>query len=104
MPTKAEIYKFYPTSCLGGWQNASNAQGVPDLDENAPPSSFNKNNSAYISNAISQIYCGNFERNSSDSNLQIKRAYLTFSWLVLSQEEEQSLISFFFYKGNLILF
>jgi hypothetical protein len=91
--TKAETVEVYPSSCLGGWQNPQNAAGKPDLSKDAPASSFNKNNSAYLSNAISQIYCGNFEGSSPDSNLQIKRAYLTFSWLVLSQEEEQSLIS-----------
>jgi len=90
---KAETVEVYPSSCLGGWQNPQNAAGKPDLNKDAPASSFNKNNSAYLSNAISQIYCGNFEGSSPESNLQIKRAYLTFSWLVLSQEEEQSLIS-----------
>jgi hypothetical protein len=91
--TKAETVEVYPSSCLGGWQNPQNAAGKPDLNKDAPASSFNKNNSAYLSNAISQIYCGNFKGSGPDSNLQIKRAYLTFSWLVLSQEEEQSLIS-----------
>ena len=91
--TKAENIEFYPNSCLGGWQNPQNAAGKPDLNRDAPASSFNKNNSAYLSNAISQIYCGNFEGSIPDTNSQIKRAYLTFSWLVLSLQEEQSLIS-----------
>jgi hypothetical protein len=91
--TKAETAVFYPTSCLGGWQNASKAEGPPDLNTDTEPEKFNKNNSAYLKNSLSQIYCGNFNGEALDKNFKIKRAYLTFSWLVLSEKEEQSLIS-----------
>src|SRR4030042_6172975 len=55
---RAEKASFYPTSCLGGWQNPQNAEGKPDLDEGAPGEDFNSKNSAVLQNAISELYCG----------------------------------------------
>ena len=48
-----------PKTCLGGWHNAPNASGAPDLSD-ATPSQFNDSNSAYVSDAIADLYCGEF--------------------------------------------
>ena len=46
--SRAGLAKFYPDSCLGGWQNSQAASGEPD------------GNSATLSESLSEIFCGNF--------------------------------------------
>ncbi len=57
----AEIATFYPTSCLGGWNNPRNAEGEPQVKSNATESDFTNENSATLPATTSaDIYCGNF--------------------------------------------
>ncbi|MBI3638290.1 hypothetical protein HY227_00925 [Candidatus Wolfebacteria bacterium] len=73
---RADIVDFYPSSCLGGWENPQNAQGKPDLSENASDAEFNESNSAVLRNVISQIFCGSFKgdilENSTPSKISLK--------------------------------
>ncbi len=59
-PTKADIVNFYPTSCLGGWENPENATGAPSLEEDESIESFNEENSTRMRGS-SDIFCGGFE-------------------------------------------
>ncbi len=59
-PTKADVVNFYPTSCLGGWENPENATGAPSLDKDENLESFNEENSARM-RGTSDIFCGGFE-------------------------------------------
>lgn len=57
----AEIATFYPTSCLGGWNNPRNAEGESQVKSNATESDFTNENSATLPATTSaDIYCGNF--------------------------------------------
>ena len=57
---KAEELTLYPKSCLGGWHNPAGASGVPDVLGHAA-ADFNETNSAWVSDSLSQIYCGSFQ-------------------------------------------
>lgn len=85
--TRAEKAQFYPTSCLGGWQNPQNAEGKPDLAEDAELNKFTEANSAVLRNAISEIYCGGFEGKIPEETTP-RRALLKLSWAVKLPSEE----------------
>jgi|GEM_PF-1938842 len=57
---KADVAKFYPGKCLGGWQYPAHAENVPDLDALASIDDFNDVNSAVLDNAMAQLYCSTF--------------------------------------------
>jgi len=57
---KAETATLYPKACLGGWQNPAGAAGAPDVLGH-PVADFNETNSAWVSDSLSQIYCGSFQ-------------------------------------------
>lgn len=74
----AQISSFYPTSCLGGWQNADKVVGPPDAfteDE----SNFSDENSASVFNSVAEIFCGGFEGEIPEDALH-KKVILNFSW------------------------
>lgn len=56
----ADLAKFYPAKCLGGWQYTAHAENVPDLSPVASIDDFNDINSAVLDNAMAQLYCSNF--------------------------------------------
>lgn len=56
----ADLAKFYPVKCLGGWQYTAHAENVPDLSPVASIDDFNDINSAVLDNAMAQLYCSNF--------------------------------------------
>jgi hypothetical protein len=52
---------FYPTICLGGWENPKAASGEPSVSADADPSAFSGVNAAYLASDVSaQIFCGYF--------------------------------------------
>src|SRR3989344_7335946 len=55
----ASIANFYPTKCLGGWENTMNAEGAPDLSLKSDLTEFNNLNSSRMRSG-SPIYCGGF--------------------------------------------
>jgi len=57
---RADIARLYPTSCLGGWNETGNAEGVPDVAVGDPPEMFTERNSAFLHNAVGLMYCGGF--------------------------------------------
>jgi len=57
----ANTVYWYPKSCLGGWSYVENAAGAPELPPEAALDEFTADNSAVLNDAISQIFCGQFE-------------------------------------------
>lgn len=76
---KAEAVKFYPNVCLGGWQNVKNAEGKPELPEDAVAEEFSEKNSAVLGNSVSQIFCSDFT-GEIPKDTQIKTLLLRLSW------------------------
>jgi hypothetical protein len=54
----AEVAKLYPGSCLGGWESPQQAQGKPDVVEDAD--NYTDANSAVLRNSTASLYCGGF--------------------------------------------
>jgi hypothetical protein len=77
----AEIISFYPTSCLGGWKNPSNAQGKPDITGNYDPKLFTDGNSALLQNSQAELFCGGFKgeipQSSKPTNITV-----SFNWSI----------------------
>jgi hypothetical protein len=79
----ADTADFYPSSCLGNWENVQNALGKPDLPPGAPASAFTTFNSAVLGTSTAQMFCGNF---SGDTNIDVlngksfQEADLVLSW------------------------
>jgi len=76
---RAEYAKFYPASCTGGWRNLNNAEGKPDLSRGASPWEFTDSNSAVLSGAASQIFCGSFQGDIPE-DAEMKTLRLKLSW------------------------
>lgn len=82
----ASTADFYPSSCLGSWQNVANALGEPDLPQGAPASAFTTANSASLGTSTAQMFCGNFSGDTDISLLDIKpfeSADLVLSWTLV---------------------
>ena len=77
--TKAEIALFYPSSCLGGWENVDKATGLPDIKDGSDPSIFNSDNSAIFKNTSGEIYCGSF-KGEIPKDTNPKKFYLSLIW------------------------
>lgn len=76
---KAEVADFYPTTCLGTWQNTAKAQGEPEnfsLEEE----NFSLDNSASFAGGDSRIFCGQFIPESYEGRGEIKSVGLTLIW------------------------
>ncbi|HEV7424414.1 MAG TPA: hypothetical protein VGO21_04465, partial [Candidatus Paceibacterota bacterium] len=58
---RASIAKFYPTTCLGGWEHPENVKGEPSLSADALATDFNLSNSAHMQSSSSSLYCGGFK-------------------------------------------
>jgi len=80
---KASKFDFYPTSCLGTWENPENAEGKPSLKPNALNEEFNSSNSAFFSGGSKQIFCGRFDTRGDKTNKDFKKAILKFSWTIV---------------------
>ncbi|MFA6273743.1 MAG: hypothetical protein WC662_01135, partial [Candidatus Paceibacterota bacterium] len=75
---KANITRFYPANCLGGWENPEYAQRIPEVKSNEDINDFSPENSAVLNNASGQIFCGKFEGEIPTETLP-KKLVLRFS-------------------------
>lgn len=58
---KADVATFYPTACLGGWNNPRNAEGEPQTTRNDDVTQFTNENSAVLASSThADMYCGSF--------------------------------------------
>jgi len=79
----ASTADFYPSSCLGNWQNVENALGKPSLPSGASASGFTTANSATLGTSTAQMFCGNFSGDTDINTLTEKsfqEADLVLSW------------------------
>jgi hypothetical protein len=77
----ASTADFYPSSCLGNWDNVQSALGKPDVAPGA--STFSALNSATFATSTAQMFCGNFSGDTDISQLTDKSfesANLVLSW------------------------
>ncbi|MBP9760908.1 MAG: hypothetical protein KBD15_01545 [Candidatus Magasanikbacteria bacterium] len=74
----AQTASFYPRTCLGGWKNPQEASGPSDAYLNGQYT-YTENNSAVLSDSLSQLFCGDFK---GDIPLDAvhRQVVLTFSW------------------------
>jgi len=57
----ADVAYFYPTTCLGDWQNPERATGGRSLEDDAVSEDFTIENSTVLASSSGRIYCGSFE-------------------------------------------
>ena len=78
--TRAEVVDFFPSTCLGTWENPQNAQGEPDLFRvgfSSPP--LTASNSAVYAGDQSQIFCGGFLPPDYEPQGEIKNVGITLA-------------------------
>ncbi len=81
--TKAEVQDFYPSLCLGTWENAAGASGAPEnFDPSLAAEGFTHENSAIYRLPGSEIFCGGFLAPSEEVRGNITNVALTFIWRV----------------------
>ena len=85
--SRADIANFYPTNCLGNWENPQNAEGVPDVKNNSDKNNFLPSNSAVLNNTNAPLYCGNFS-GEIPQDAQAKKFILRFSIIDLDRNSE----------------
>ena len=87
--SKANVANFYPTNCLGSWENPKNAEGIPDVKNNKDTNDFSAKNSAILNNANGDLFCGNFSGEIPKDN-EPKKFILKFSILATDKLLEDS--------------
>lgn len=75
----AQISSFYPSSCLGGWQNVDKATGPADALNEDDIFNYSDENSASVFNSVAEIFCGGFQGEIPQDALH-KKVVLNFSW------------------------
>ncbi len=70
---------FHPTTCVGGWQNAQNAQGAPELTVGAEIDEFTPTNSALFVGGVQSIDCSAFSGIQAPEGTAIEALSLSFS-------------------------
>lgn len=86
----ASTADFYPSSCLGNWENVQNALGKPDLPSGSPASAFTPINSAVFGTSTAQMFCGNFSGDTDIATLSgesFQSADLVLSWSFVFPQE-----------------
>lgn len=84
---KAESAYFYPTTCLGSFNNPEKAQGEPEVSD---PNLINESNSAVYYTGFKEIYCGNFRGPIKEG--EIKSISLHFNWVLTKELREAPII------------
>ena len=79
--TRAEVQDFYPSICLGTWENAAGASGVPEnFDPSLAVEGFTPENSAIYRLPESEVFCGGFLAPSEETEGNITNIALTLIW------------------------
>lgn len=87
--TRAEVTDFYPTTCLGDWQDPQNAQGKPESFETSP-ARLNESNSSVYFGGGGKIFCGNFLPQDYNAKGDLVSAGLTLVWRVGDEPKVES--------------
>lgn len=93
---RADTALFYAGQCLGGWENPKNAEGKPDLQEDAAGELYTKKNSAVLNNTQGDLYCGSFigeaPKESAPTNFVVKARWTIDDGTVLHAVEPEVII------------
>jgi hypothetical protein len=87
--TRAAVQDFVPTTCLGNWQNVTNAEGNPET-LNSPDPIFSSANSAVYASGT-EIYCGGFIPPTFATSGQITNVGLTLVWQIGDESTSSSI-------------
>lgn len=79
--THANIATFYPSSCLGGWENAKGAEGEPQVKDEDKLENFTADNSAVLKDSTAELFCGGFAGEIPEDTTP-KRFSIILSWSV----------------------
>jgi len=78
--TLASTALFYPNACLGGWENAKNAEGVIETEKEIPV--YDTKTSAVLGeNKQTDLYCGDFKGEIPEST-EPKKLIVKVAWQV----------------------
>lgn len=78
--SSAESVIFYPSSCLGGWVNPHNVEGIPQVEGNNNEEKFTEENSAILAHGTNaDIYCGGFV-GEFKKNTKPSKVIVALSW------------------------
>ncbi len=80
----ADIASFFPTTCLGGWENTDKATGPPEVRE--ADDTYSDSNSTSVFNSAAQIFCSGFTGEIPENSVG-KKIVLRFSWALEEGEE-----------------
>ena len=78
MFSQASSVSFYPTSCLGNWDDVQKAQGKRDADS---LSEIGPHNAAVMDKRAHELYCGSFEGEVPEESV-IRAMTLKMSWVI----------------------
>ena len=84
--TRAESVVFYPSACLGGWNNPDHASGKPEGDQGKRDDDYTSDNSAVLSNISAQIFCGGFKGEIPPES-EPKSIRVSFFWTLKAEEK-----------------
>ncbi|MES2470865.1 MAG: hypothetical protein V4526_01370 [Patescibacteria group bacterium] len=87
---RAGLSVFYPSTCLGGWENVQNAEGRPDVIDGSFDA-YTDTNSAVLKDRLSTIFCGKFEGEIPEYATSTKIS-LKFSWISKTLKDDQPII------------
>jgi len=76
--TRASTVSFYPSTCLGGWQNVDRASGKPDVPFDTPEK-ITEDNAASVGDQVAELYCGQWKGDVPEDSLP-KQFVLKLSW------------------------
>lgn len=84
--TNAEVVDFYPGNCLGTWQNPANAQGRPEMLDDAETVLSSENSAVFPvsggESSTAQIFCGGFIPQDFEPRGTVKNIGLTLYWQI----------------------
>lgn len=84
---QAEVAVFYPTACLGGWNNPRNAEGEIQTSAADDDAQYTDLNSAVLPLATNaDIYCGNFV-GTIEQNTKPTKMIVSLAWVKKSEIE-----------------
>ena len=69
---------LYPATCLGGWNNTSAAEGIPEVAGQSP-AAYSEANAAFIGQAVGELFCGSFTNEDEASSTRPAWATLSLS-------------------------
>lgn len=79
--TRAEVFDFFPATCLGTWQNPQYVHGEPETLD-AEVKIFSEENSSVLKGGEGKIFCGNFVPEEFQTEGMIQNIGITLVWQV----------------------